>query len=67
MIGTGIVLVRAMLNRGIENPDDIEKLGLPVYATVPLSETQQAMAKRNAAEKNSPLECWPSKTPQTWP
>lgn len=52
MIGTGIVLVRAMLNRGIENPDDIEKLGLPVYATVPLSETQKAMAKKKRSRKD---------------
>jgi len=52
MIGTGIVLVRAMLNRGIENPEDIEKLGLPVYATVPLSETQQAMDKKKRSRKD---------------
>ncbi|WP_417522395.1 polysaccharide biosynthesis tyrosine autokinase, partial [Marinobacter sp.] len=46
MIGTGIVLVRAMINRGVENPEEIEKLGLPVYATVPLSDTQIEMAKK---------------------
>ncbi|MGF2733388.1 polysaccharide biosynthesis tyrosine autokinase [Marinobacter sp. DUT-1] len=51
LIGTGIVLVRAMLNRGIEKPDDIEKLGLPVYATVPLSETQADMAKKKRGRK----------------
>src|SRR5690554_887983 len=53
MIGTGIVLVRAMLNRGIENPDDIEKLGLPVYATIPLSETQETMAKKKRGRKEA--------------
>ena len=52
MIGTGIVLVRAMLNRGIENPDDIEKLGLPVYATVPLSDTQEQMAKKKRGRQD---------------
>lgn len=51
MIGTGIVLVRAMLNRGIENPEDIEKLGLPVYATVPLSEIQADMVKKKRGRK----------------
>ncbi|WP_417539793.1 polysaccharide biosynthesis tyrosine autokinase, partial [Marinobacter sp.] len=51
MIGTGIVLVKAMINRGIENPEDIEKLGLPVYATVPLSDTQEDMAKKNRGRK----------------
>ncbi|WP_323754003.1 polysaccharide biosynthesis tyrosine autokinase [Marinobacter sp.] len=51
MIGTGIVLVRALINRGIENPEDIEKLGLPVYATVPLSDTQAEMAKKKRGGK----------------
>lgn len=48
MLGTAIVLARAMLNRGIENPDDIEKLGLPVYAAIPLSETQVSLGKRKS-------------------
>ncbi len=35
-----IVLIRAILNKGVENPDDIEKIGLSVYATIPESEWQ---------------------------
>lgn len=35
------VLFRKSLNRGVENPDDIEKLGLPVYASIPFSSLQK--------------------------
>jgi tyrosine-protein kinase Etk/Wzc len=34
----GFVLLRQMLRRGVEDPADIELLGLPVYASIPYSE-----------------------------
>lgn len=37
------VFIRQMLNRGIEDPAVIEKLGLPVYATIPISQREQAL------------------------
>jgi tyrosine-protein kinase Etk/Wzc len=37
------VFVRQMLNRGIEDPAVIEKIGLPVYATIPISLREQAL------------------------
>lgn len=40
-IAIGYVLFRKALNRGVENPDDIEKLGLPVYASIPFSSLQK--------------------------
>ncbi|WP_282363517.1 polysaccharide biosynthesis tyrosine autokinase [Pseudomonas sp. PS01297] len=40
-LGIGYVLFRKALNRGVENPDDIEKLGLPVYASIPFSSLQK--------------------------
>lgn len=43
MAGVGIVLLRRALNPGIEMPEAIEQLGLPVYATVPFSEQQKAI------------------------
>ncbi|OOE49382.1 polysaccharide biosynthesis tyrosine autokinase [Salinivibrio kushneri] len=46
MIGVGVVLLKAAFHRGIENPDDVEAIGLPVYASVPLSETQQEIEKK---------------------
>ncbi|MCM0612646.1 polysaccharide biosynthesis tyrosine autokinase [Marinobacter sediminum] len=45
MVGVGIVMLRSALNRGVENPEDIEKIGLPVYASIPLSENQSQLAK----------------------
>ena len=35
------ILFRKALNRGVQNPDDIEKLGLPVYASIPFSSLQK--------------------------
>lgn len=36
-LSTGWVLLQRMLNRGIEDPSQIEELGLPVYASIPAS------------------------------
>lgn len=43
MLSAGFVLLRTMLNRGVENPEQIENLGIPVYATVPLSQEQSKL------------------------
>lgn len=43
MLSAGFVLLRAMLNRGLESPEQIENLGIPVYATVPLSREQSKL------------------------
>lgn len=40
-LAIGYVLFRRALNRGVQNPDDIEKLGLPVYASIPFSSLQK--------------------------
>src|SRR5690606_32018268 len=40
MGAVGQVFVRAAFNRGIESPDQLEQEGIPVYATLPLSEDQ---------------------------
>ena len=37
ILGVGWVLVARALHRGVENPDDLEELGLPVYASIPLA------------------------------
>ncbi|SDH58564.1 polysaccharide biosynthesis tyrosine autokinase [Pseudomonas panipatensis] len=37
-----LVLLRRALNRGIETPEAIEQLGLPVYASVPFSVLQKS-------------------------
>jgi tyrosine-protein kinase Etk/Wzc len=42
LIGVAYVLVRKALNRGVEDPDVIEQMGLPVYASIPHSKVQAA-------------------------
>ncbi|MFL1416320.1 polysaccharide biosynthesis tyrosine autokinase [Pseudomonas fildesensis] len=54
MLSVGLVLVRSLLNRGLESPDDIEKIGLPVYASIPFSPLQKA-EEANAAKSRSPV------------
>lgn len=55
MLSVGGVLVMGLLRRGIENPDQIEQTGLPVYATVPLSDAQQKLVRKvkNKGDKRS--------------
>lgn len=40
MLSVAFVLIKAALHRGVENPDDIEQIGLSVYASVPKSNLQ---------------------------
>lgn len=47
LVSVAYILVREALNKGIENPEEIEAIGLPVYASVPLSETQRELDKNN--------------------
>ncbi|WP_324746166.1 polysaccharide biosynthesis tyrosine autokinase [Pseudomonas veronii] len=43
-LAIGLVLFRKALKRGVENPDQIEQLGLPVYATIPFSPLQKKVS-----------------------
>lgn len=45
-LAVGLVLVRQMLDRGVEDPTQIEELGLPVYASIPVSPKQQGDSVR---------------------
>jgi tyrosine-protein kinase Etk/Wzc len=40
-VGVALVLVRKSLSRGLEGPEAIEQLGLPVYASIPYSDLQR--------------------------
>ncbi len=52
MLAVGLVLVRGMLRRGVESPEQIEETGLAVYATVPRSEEQQKLIRRVKHKKD---------------
>ncbi|MHC8285296.1 polysaccharide biosynthesis tyrosine autokinase [Pseudomonas sp. XS1P51] len=45
-VGVALVLVGKSLSRGLEGPEAIEQLGLPVYASVPYSALQQEQDKK---------------------
>ncbi|MCU0092266.1 polysaccharide biosynthesis tyrosine autokinase [Pseudomonas koreensis] len=40
-VGVALVLLRKSLSKGLEGPEAIEQLGLPVYASIPYSALQQ--------------------------
>ncbi|MCF6691500.1 polysaccharide biosynthesis tyrosine autokinase [Raoultella terrigena] len=39
MVSAGVVLLRVFLRRGIETPEQLEELGINVYASIPVAET----------------------------
>lgn len=41
MVSTAFVVLKTLLHKGIESPEQLEELGINVYASVPLSEWQQ--------------------------
>ncbi|MCH5051758.1 tyrosine-protein kinase Wzc [Pectobacterium aquaticum] len=41
MASTAFVVLKTLLHKGIESPEQLEELGINVYASVPLSEWQQ--------------------------
>ncbi|NOH96076.1 polysaccharide biosynthesis tyrosine autokinase [Vibrio sp. 99-70-13A1] len=46
MLSVAFVLVKAAFHRGVESPDQIEQIGLPVYAAVPKSDLQIELTNR---------------------
>ncbi|GEA52367.1 tyrosine protein kinase [Vibrio inusitatus NBRC 102082] len=46
MLSVAFVLLRAAFHRGVESPDQIEEIGLSVYATIPRSEQQEKLNKQ---------------------
>ncbi|MFH8135013.1 tyrosine-protein kinase Wzc [Pantoea osteomyelitidis] len=58
-LSMGLVLLKALFHHGIENPEQLEELGMNVYASVPLSEWQrkkdtEALARRGNKVKSDP-------------
>jgi tyrosine-protein kinase Etk/Wzc len=58
MLAVVAVLLREAMHKGVENPDEIEALGLPVYASIPMSDWQAEMdvkVKHNKHKKKLSL------------
>lgn len=73
-VSVGYILLKALFHHGIDRPDQLEELGMSVYASVPLSEWQrkkdvEALAKRHVQGKTDPHNtcCWRSVTRPTSP
>ena len=52
VVAIGIVLLRVFLRRGIESPEQLEELGINVYASIPVSEASANNAVKKASWKN---------------
>ncbi|WP_196517972.1 GNVR domain-containing protein [Halomonas sp. PA16-9] len=67
-----LVIVRMLLSRSIKTPEQLEELGLPVYATLPNSGEQAGLTERirpRRAKKAKKffVACWPSRNPLKLP
>ncbi|WP_105902564.1 polysaccharide biosynthesis tyrosine autokinase [Vibrio gangliei] len=51
MISVALVLLKTAMHRGIESAEVIEEIGLPVYASVPLSQWQEELEKKQEKRK----------------
>lgn len=52
LISVGLVLARVVLRKGIESPEQLEELGINVYASVPVSEEFAKRVERSSKWKN---------------
>lgn len=55
MLSVAIVLVQKAMHKGIEDPAEIEALGIPVYASVPHSEYQDKLTGFSKVRKNKTI------------
>ncbi len=46
MLSVGLILTRAAFHRGIESPEQLEEMGLSVYATIPYSSEQLSIEQK---------------------
>ncbi|WP_321150756.1 polysaccharide biosynthesis tyrosine autokinase [Aeromonas jandaei] len=54
MLSVGLILVRAAFHRGVESPEQLEEMGLSVYATIPYS-AEQATIEQKKRRQAMPL------------
>ncbi|MBY8568162.1 polysaccharide biosynthesis tyrosine autokinase [Escherichia coli] len=56
VVSVGLVLVRVFLRRGIETPEQLEELGINVYASIPVSEEYAKKADKTRNWSKNKLE-----------
>lgn len=52
MLAVAIVFIQKAIHKGVEDPNEIEALGLPVYASVPYSDYQDKLTGFSRARKS---------------
>lgn len=62
-LSVALVFLRQMLNRGVEDPAQIEELGLPVYASIPVSPKQEGDSVRGSFRGDGELHLLAIKNP----
>ncbi|WP_413111940.1 polysaccharide biosynthesis tyrosine autokinase [Thaumasiovibrio sp. DFM-14] len=55
MLGVAWALLKAAFHKGVETPDQVEAIGLPVYASVPMSDWQVEMEKKTRRKKHTDI------------
>lgn len=55
MLSVAIVLIQKAMHKGVEDPSEIEALGIPVYASVPHSEYQDKLTGFAKVRKNKTI------------
>ncbi|HEQ2050145.1 TPA: polysaccharide biosynthesis tyrosine autokinase [Raoultella ornithinolytica] len=55
MVSAGVVFLRVFLRRGIETPEQLEELGINVYASIPVAETftKNVVQKKGWSKKSA--------------
>jgi tyrosine-protein kinase Etk/Wzc len=51
LVSIGLVLLRIFLRRGIESPEQLEEIGITVYASIPVAETFSQKVTKNLTGK----------------
>jgi tyrosine-protein kinase Etk/Wzc len=54
LLAVGLIFVRQAFYRGVENPESVEQLGLPVYASLPLSRQQERLNRGQTRKGQAP-------------
>jgi len=63
ILSIALIMLRQLLNRGVEDPAQIEEIGLPVYASIPASVSQQNDSVRGKFRADGKLHLLAAKDP----
>ncbi|WP_111807433.1 polysaccharide biosynthesis tyrosine autokinase [Aeromonas allosaccharophila] len=53
VLSVGLILVRAAFHRGVESPEQLEEMGLSVYATIPYSAEQATIEQQQKKRRQA--------------